>query len=656
MREVLVEMANAQNIVVINDEAHHAWRKNPENKGKTKEEKEAEKQATIWVSGLDRINKVRNILCCYDFSATPFAPSGKKNDEEALFSWIVSDFGLNDGIEAGLVKTPRVVVRDDSMPNTSDFKSKLYHIYADETVKDDINRAAKEEEPLPDLITQAYYLLGKDWQALYEAWNDAGCSVPPVMITVANRTETAARIKYAFDHQRIPVPELCNPDLTLRIDSKTLDEAESATGSKADAAAALREMVDTVGQKGKTGEQIRNVISVGMLSEGWDAKTVTHILGLRAFSSQLLCEQVIGRGLRRTSYDLAEGSELFTPEYVNIFGIPFTFLPHESDEQGTPPITPPKTQVEALKERSEYQISWPNIIRIDRVFKPQLKVDIDKIDTLTLQAAETRLRADLAPIIDGKTDLTKCTEIDLQKLDAELRMQRIIFEAAAQVYEQLNASWQNQGTKFALLGQVIQLTQKYVESGAIQIDPPLYGTDPVRRRIIYMMNMNRIVQHLWDFIRLEMTSKTVPVFDANRRVRSTADMPTWYTSKPCNITQHSQISHCVYDSGWEATEAYLLEKNPHVKAWAKNDHLGFEVVYVYEGVVRKYIPDYLVKLDNGKTLVLETKGRMTEKDIAKRRALSTWIEAVNGTGEFGMWCNEVSLNVADVDAIIAKQL
>lgn len=142
-------------------------------------------------------------------------------------------------------------------PIRVNFKSKLYHIYADETVKDDINRAAKEEEPLPDLITQAYYLLGKDWQALYEAWNDAGCPVPPVMITVANRTETAARIKYAFDHQRIPVPELCNPDLTLRIDSKTLDEAESATGSKAEAAAALREMVDTVGQKGKTGEQIR---------------------------------------------------------------------------------------------------------------------------------------------------------------------------------------------------------------------------------------------------------------------------------------------------------------------------------------------------------------------------------------------------------------
>lgn len=445
-------------------EAHHAWRKNPENKAKlTKEQKEAEQQATIWISGLDRIHKTRGILSCYDFSATPFAPSGKKNDEEALFGWIVSDFGLNDGIESGLVKTPRVVVRDDGTPDAESFRSKLYHIYADETVKDDINRAADPEEPLPDLLTQAYYLLGKDWQALYYAWKDAGADVPPVMITVANRTETAARIKYAFDHGRIPVPELCDPNLTIHIDSKTMDAATNVVAptadedseakiSKADAAAILRETVDTVGQKGKRGEQIRNVISVGMLSEGWDAKTVTHILGLRAFSSQLLCEQVVGRGLRRTSYDLAEGSDMFTPEYVNIFGIPFNFLPHESDEQGTPPTTPPKTQVEALKERSEYEIRWPNIIRLDRVFKPQLTVDLDKIDTLELNAADTRLRADLAPIIDGKTDLTKCNEIDLQKLDAELRMQRIVFEASGQVYDLMKTSWQNEATKFALLG------------------------------------------------------------------------------------------------------------------------------------------------------------------------------------------------------------
>lgn len=528
-REVLGEMANASNILVINDEAHHAWRKNPENKAKlTKEQKEAEQQATIWISGLDRIHKTRGILSCYDFSATPFAPSGKKNDEEALFGWIVSDFGLNDGIESGLVKTPRVVVRDDGVPDAGSFRSKLYHIYTDETVKDDINRAAAPEEPLPDLLTQAYYLLGKDWQALFKSWKEAGSPVPPVMITVANRTETAARIKYAFDHNRIPVPELCDPNLTIHIDSKTMDAAANVVApdadenvdvklSKADAAAILRETVDTVGQKGKRGEKIRNVISVGMLSEGWDAKTVTHILGLRAFSSQLLCEQVVGRGLRRTSYDLAEGSDMFTPEYVNIFGIPFTFLPHESDEQGMPPTTPPRTQVEALKERSEYEIRWPNIIRLDRVFKPQLTVDLDKIDTLELNAADTRLRADLAPIIDGKTDLTKCTEIDLQKLDAELRMQRIVFEASGQVYDLMKTSWQNEATKFALLGQVIRLVEEYLKSGAIVINPPLFNTDPVRQRIIYMMNMNKIVQHLWSFIKLEQTERIAPIFDPNKK-------------------------------------------------------------------------------------------------------------------------------------------
>lgn len=667
-REVLGEMANASNILVINDEAHHAWRKNSENKAKlTKEQKEAEQQATIWISGLDRIHKTRGILSCYDFSATPFAPSGKKNDEEALFGWIVSDFGLNDGIESGLVKTPRVVVRDDGTPDAESFRSKLYHIYADETVKDDINRAADPEEPLPDLLTQAYYLLGKDWQALYYAWKDAGADVPPVMITVANRTETAARIKYAFDHGRIPVPELCDPNLTIHIDSKTMDAATNVVAptvdedseakiSKADAAAILRETVDTVGQKGKRGEQIRNVISVGMLSEGWDAKTVTHILGLRAFSSQLLCEQVVGRGLRRTSYDLAEGSDMFTPEYVNIFEIPFNFLPHESDEQGTPPTTPPKTQVEALKERSEYEIRWPNIIRLDRVFKPQLTVDLDKIDTLELNAADTRLRVDLAPIIDGKTDLTKCTEIDLQKLDAELRMQRIVFEASGQVYDLMKTSWQNEATKFALLGQVIRLVEEYLKSGAIVINPPLFNTDPVRQRIIYMMNMNKIVQHLWSFIKLEQTEKIAPIFDPNKKIRSTADMPTWFTSKPCYITKTSQISHCVFDSAWESTESYVIEKNPHVIAWAKNDHLGFEILYVFDGVVRKYLPDFLIQLDNGKTLILETKGQETRRDKEKRKALSEWVSAVNSMGEYGEWCNDVSYNIADVDGIIGKYL
>lgn len=655
-REVLGDMANCSNILVINDEAHHAWRKNPEIKVKlTGQEKEAEQEATIWISGLDRIHNTRKILTCYDFSATPFAPSGKKNNEEALFGWIVSDFGLNDGIESGLVKTPRVVVRDDAVPDAKSFKSKLYHIYNDETVKTDINRAADETEPLPDLVLQAYYLLGKDWFELYKDWKTAGSIIPPVMISVVNRTETAARVKYAFDHRRIPIDELCDQNYTVKIDSKTLDALEAGAGSsKSEEVEKLRSVVDTVGQKGKPGEQIRNIISVGMLSEGWDAKTVTHILGLRAFSSQLLCEQVVGRGLRRTSYDLDEGTDMFSPEYVNIFGIPFTFLPHESTGGSTPPGTKPKTQIEALKERSEYEIRWPNIIRFDHVFKPKLSIDINKIEPLELEVSDTRLRADLAPIIDGKTDLTKCTEIDLEKLDKELRMQRIVFETAGQVYEQMNSAWMREGTKFALIGQVIQLVEKYLDSDSIVISPPEYKKDPLRKRILLMMNMSKIVNHLWGFILLEQSEKIVPVFDPNKRVCSTADMPTWFTTKPCSITRTSQISHCVYDSAWESTESYIIEKNPHVVAWAKNDHLGFEIIYSFDGVVRKYVPDFLIKLDNGKVLVLETKGQMTRKDQEKRKALSMWVEIVNEAKGYGIWCNDVSLNVADVDGIIDK--
>ena len=338
VRDVLGDMARVRNLLVINDEAHHAWRvpAGPKVRGVAKADID---EATKWVGGLDRIHRARGILGCYDFSATPFAPSGRQSSQEALFGWVVSDFGLNDAIESGLVKTPRVVIRDDARPDAKTYRSRLYHIYNDSEVKDNLSRPAKPEEPLPDLVMNGYYLLGYDWRETANDWHKKGFRTSPVMITVAIRTETAARIKYAFDHGRVHIDELCDPERTLHIDSKVLEAAEAAPepvpgigASNNNGHAAkltqkqrgelLRRQVDSVGQPGKEGEQIQNVISVGMLSEGWDAKTVTHIMGLRAFTSQLLCEQVVGRGLRRTSYDMAPGDKLLKPEYVNIFGVP----------------------------------------------------------------------------------------------------------------------------------------------------------------------------------------------------------------------------------------------------------------------------------------------------------------------------------------------
>ena len=682
-REVLGEMTTARSLLVINDEAHHAWRANWEAEGKylrSRDLKDSAEEATVWVGGLDRLHRSRGILGCYDFSATPFTPSGKKSSEEALFGWIVSDFGLNDAIEAGLVKTPRVVVRDDAVPDAKTYKSRLYHIYNDPDVKDDLNRRARPKEPLPDLVLNAYYLLGYDWREAWKAWRDKGFLTPPVMITVCNRTETAARVKHAFDTRRIHIDELCDPNRVLHIDSKVLDQAEAQEEStsgvgepdtdsgadsenesgpadrrltKAEQAELLRLTVDTVGRVGQPGENIRSVISVGMLSEGWDAKTVTHIMGLRAFSSQLLCEQVVGRGLRRTSYEVNPETGLFEAEYVNIFGVPFTFLPHEGGEDGPPPPPTPKTAVEPDPEKAVFEIQWPNVVRIDRVLQPVLRLDWSKAFALDLDAAQTAQVAELASILEGKPDVTKVSRIELERLAREFRMQRIIFETARDVFDQMQHMWR--GSREVLLAQLVRIVEQFVVSDRIRVSPPLFYQDELAKRLIITLNMSRIVQHVWEAVRQENTERFTLVFDRDHPIRSTGEMRTWYTGKPCERTRKSHINVCVYDSTWEASDAFALDKSDEVETWVKNDHLGFELLYVHRGAVRKYRPDFLVRLRSGETLVLETKGQDVEKDKFKRRYLDEWTQAVNAHGGFGRWRWAVARAPGEVLDILGQE-
>jgi len=674
VREVLGELSATRNILIINDEAHHAWRIPAESKIKGIKKEDIE-EATKWVGGLDRIHKARGILTCYDFSATPFAPSGKQSSDEALFDWIVSDFGLNDAIESGLVKTPRVVVRDDGVPDAKTYKSKLYHIY--EHVKDDLNRRAEEQVPLPDLVTTGYYLLGKDWLEAAKKWKAQGLRTPPVMITVANRTETAARVKYAFDHKRILLDELCVAERTLHIDSKVLETAEAQEEpvtfagegerediedndepvrklSKRELAEQLRQQVDTVGKEGRPGEQIQNVISVGMLSEGWDARTVTHIMGLRAFSSQLLCEQVVGRGLRRVSYEFDKEKNLFEPEYVNIFGVPFTFLPHEAQDGPPPPPPLPKTKIEPVIEKSDFEINWPNVIRIDHIYRQELKLDFAKVKTLELDAFKTPTLAEVAPIVDGKPDITKLSEIDLEDLGRKFRWQKIAFETATGIYDQMKPSWK--GNKEYLLTRLIRLMEVFIESGKIEITPPLFNQDELRRRLVITLNLGKVVQHMWENIGSENTESLVPVFDTERPIISTGDMRTWYTGKPCEYTKRSHVNFCVYDSTWESSDAFQLDHHGNVDAWVKNDHLAFEVLYVYKGVVHKYRPDFIVGLGTGKYLVLETKGQDTDQDKTKREFLDQWVNAVNTHGGFGSWSWAVARRPGEIIEILERSL
>ncbi|MBM2833291.1 MAG: type restriction endonuclease subunit [Candidatus Brocadiaceae bacterium] len=675
VREVLGDMSNATNLAIINDEAHHAWRIPAESKIKGVKKEDIE-ESTVWVGGLDRIHRARGIIRCFDLSATPFAPSGKKATEDALFPWIVSDFGLNDAIESGLVKTPRVVIRDDANVDAN-LRSRLYHIYMDATVKDDINRKAEEGEPLPDLIKNAYLLLGKDWKAAKDAWEKKGHKIPPVMITVANTTYTSARIKYAFDHDSFLLSvfglgDLCDKEKALQIDSSILEKAEAEAEeieivsveeegddrpkekklTRKQQAELLRRTVDTVGKSGEPGEYIQNVISVGMLSEGWDAKTVTHIMGLRAFSSQLLCEQVVGRGLRRTSYDVGKEG-LFEPEYVNIFGVPFTFLPHESGSDGPPPPPPPpKTRIEPVKEKAEHTITFPNVLRIDHVYKPKLTIDLERVKPLELDPYESITEAELAAIIAGKPNPAALTEIDLKEIGEKFRLQSIIFRIASTIYHsEKKPDWK--GSKEAFLIQLIGIIEQFIYSDKIRIKNPLFNEDEVRKRILIMLNMNKAIQHIWNEIRAENTTQLTPVFDKEHPIRSTADVRTWWTSKPCEDFTKTHINFTIVDSKWEFLEARTLNKSSVVESFVKNDHLGFAILYNYQGVIRRYFPDFIIKLKSGEHLILETKGQDNEQNKTKRAFLDEWCRAVNQHGGFGRWSWAVSFDPNDLGKLLS---
>ncbi|MBF2759562.1 MAG: DEAD/DEAH box helicase family protein [Ectothiorhodospiraceae bacterium AqS1] len=669
VREALRGISGTSKIVVINDEAHHAWRVPAGARPKGIEKAQVE-EATKWVGGLDRIHRVRGISNCFDFSATPFAPSGKKTTEEALFPWIVSDFGLTDAIETGLVKTPRVVVRDDSKVDPTPFKSRLYHIYSSIDVKNDLKTGRPPHTPLPDLVNQAYMLLADDWLEAKKAWKHG--ATPPVMITVCNSTETAARIKYAFEHGALAVDAaLCRADNLLHIDSKVLKEAEEGKVEEADIggqsddapaspknkrqrAERLRRRINTVGRIGEPGERIQNVISVNMLSEGWDAKTVTHILGLRAFTSQLLCEQVVGRGLRRASYDVNETTGLYEPEYVNVFGVPFSFLPHE--EEGVSSAPPePKHWIEAIKSRRrEFGIEWPNVLRIEYTQRNRLEVDwantepfdIDTLDTVTAAALAKTLGARLED--EGEGNLLG---IDLEGLFADKsRLQTLTFKAAIEAYKEFGEKWH--GGQGHLIGQLVLLAEEFMRSKRVRFAPEPDG--PERKRLFIALYMTRIVHFFIDAIRQSNTASRELVLDRKRPLCRTDDMLPWGTARPSEPTSKSHINRCVFDSAWEASEACSLDKSPLVQAWVKNDHLKFEIFYAHRGIVRRYRPDFLIRLRNGTMLVLEVKGVMRPADRPKHRAMGEWIDAVNEDGKYGRWAFALSRDPADIEGILER--
>ncbi|RJP40422.1 MAG: type III restriction endonuclease subunit R [Desulfobacteraceae bacterium] len=681
-RRVLGKLSGFKDIIVFNDEAHHAYRKRPELKVSKQEALELGidlDEATQWIDGLDRIHKTRRIRRCFDLSATPFAPTGKKSTEKGLFGWIVSDFGLNDAIEAGLVKTPRVVVKDDALANAKTYKSKLYHLYNEPEVRQDLSHKAEVNEPLPDLVQKAYALLAYDWRDAANQWRAEGHTIPPVMLTVCNRTETAARIERFFNDGDCLIEETRAPEKTLRVDSRVLEKAERGESMTKDKDYAvrleeiiqasdmpddkkqellaarqeeqLRVIVDTVGKRDKPGKHIQNVISVAMLSEGWDAANVTHIMGLRAFSSQLLCEQVIGRGLRRVAFE-KDADGFFLPEYVNVFGVPLSIFLKAGEGGEAPPPPRASKQIEVAPGRNQYEIRWPNLLRIETVLKPTLTIDWNLVKPLTIDPSQTPVYAEIAPALAGYANLDQVSAIDLEKAAGEFRLQRLVFRAARKLYLQSEQTFS--GDKQYLAVQLIRLVEAFLTGDKLDI-PSLWHQEPVRRRILVAMNMDLIVGHVNRFVEMQNIESLSPCFDQEFPIGSTGFMRTWYTTKFCAPTKKSQISHVVYDSTWEKAVADFCERSSRVAAWAKNDHLNFKIRYLYRGSGRNFIPDYLIRLDTGKTLVLEVKGQDSEQNKAKRAAMRTWIQAVNEHGGFGKWAFDVVFEPAKIpDAVLGS--
>lgn len=295
---------------------------------------------------------------------------------------------------------------------------------------------------------------------------------------------------------------------------------------------------------------------------------------------------------------------------------------------------------------------WPMVIRIEHTFQQQLHVDWNQIKPLNINVSDIAQIAELAPTLAGKQDFDKISNIDLEPLVASFRTQRLIFEAARDIYDQMKPSWK--GSREQLIMQLVRIAEGFFNSSAITILPQSFNQNSIRRRLAIDLRLSAIIRHIYHAIKQTNHEKMVPIFDSYQPIRQTGDMRTWYTSKPYHRTAKSHINVCVLDSTWEASDAYALDHSEYVDAWVKNDHLGFEIYYVYRGVIRKYRPDFLVRLHNGITLVLETKGKITEQDEAKKDALEDWVLAVSNHGAFGKWDCAILDDPQKIHAVLAQ--
>ncbi len=703
LQRVMPDLMGMKNILVLNDEAHHCYREKPSDRAdedlKGDEKKEAEKNteaARLWISGLEAVNRKLGISRTIDLSATPFFLSGSGYVEGTLFPWTMSDFSLMDAIECGIVKLPRVPVADNipggEMPK---FRELWKHIGSQLPRSGARKAGALDPLKIPVELETALDALYGHYDKTFKLWREAGVSVPPCFIVVCQNT-AISKLVYDYisgftrtrtdgstevTHGRLPLfrnydvdsgKPLGRPN-TLLIDSQQLESGEPLDDSFHALAAdeidrfrreiiersgdvrqaenltdqdLLREVMNTVGKHGQLGAGIRCVVSVSMLTEGWDANTVTHVLGVRAFGTQLLCEQVIGRALRRQSYELNEEG-LFNVEYADILGIPFDFT-------AKPVIVTPQPPRETIR------------VRAVKPERDHLEIRFPRVEGYRVELPEEHLSAtfnedsilELTPDIVGPTKthnsgiIGEGADLNIDHADG-VRQSTIEFHLAKRL---LYTKWRDSGEdpKLYLFGQLKRITAQWLNTCLVCKG----GTYPAQ--ILYQeladMACERITAGITRALIGEKPIKAV--LDPFNPTGSTAHV-NFNTSKLTRWQTDPTRCHTnwvILDSDWEAEFCRVAEAHPRVVSYVKNHSLGFEVPYRYGSDMRAYRPDFIVLVDDGRGpddllhLVVEIKGYRGEDAKEKKATMDTyWIPGVNQLGSYGRWAFQELTDVWDIE-------
>ena len=689
------ELGGKQNLLVLNDEAHHACRiRRPEaEQDLYEDEEDAEeffKEATVWVEGLDRIHALRGINLCLDFSATPYFLGRVGQDANRPFPWVVSDFSLTDAIESGLVKIPQLAVRDTSGAEVPGYFNIWRWILPRLTGAE---RGSRKGSPKPEAILKWAHtpiaMLGGLWQREL-AGRTPEDPRPPVFIVVCKNTRIAKVVYEWLAEGQSPhgippagIEGFRNRDgekRTIRVDTRVVEETDTGE-AKSDEDAWMRLTLDTVGKLdwphdrvgrplhpegfeelakkvGRSlhppGRDVRCIVSVGMLTEGWDCSTVTHIIGLRPFQSQLLCEQVVGRGLRRFSYDVGEDGRL-SEEVAKVLGVPFEIVPFKRSE-GPPRPPLERRHVHALPGKAALEIRFPRVEGYGQAIRNRVVVDWERVPPLWLDPLsippEVQVKAAL-PANQGRLSLLgpgRLEDVTLNPFRSGRRVQELVFELARDLVREYVGHASCEAPAHVLFPQVAHIAERYL---AERVHPkkPASLLD-VFLAPYYGWAIESLVQAIQPD-RSAGEAPEVPRYEANRGPGSTAEVDFWTTRDVREVVK-SHVNYVVADTAkWEQAAAFHLDRHPRVEAFVKNAGLGLAIPYLHNGQPHDYQPDFLVrvKADSPLTLILETKGYDPLAEV-KTAAAERWVAAVNADGRNGRWAYAVARDPSAVAGLV----